>query len=112
VIVGHVIFAGMQAFAWDLVAERLLDLTDLDTTRKTASVGTSFASYNFSIAIGLVLSFFLQEIARSKVQLAVLALIAITACIGFWGTGSNIILLGRLLPALVAFLLLLALVRR
>ena len=79
---------------------------------KTASVGKSFASYNFSIAVGLAFSFFLAIDVRPKFHLTVLALIMFTAVVGYFGTGSLAIGVGRLLPAAVAFLSLLVLTRR
>lgn len=112
VILGHVVFAGAQAFAWDAIAGALLKTTDPDLIEKTVPVGRSFASYNFSIAVGLALSFLLPETVRSKVQLTVLALIVFTAIVGFIGTTSPVILLGRLLPAAVACLSLFAVMRR
>lgn len=112
VILGHLVFASMQALAWGFVAKRLLGVTDPATIAQTASVGTSFASYNLSIAVGLVLSFLLAEPIRSKVQFSVLSLIVFTAIIGYLSTGSIVILLGRLLPAAVAGLFLLVLTRR
>jgi uncharacterized membrane protein len=112
VILGHVVFAGMQAFAWDFVAERLIAKPGEAFVPPPVSIGLSFASYNFSIAVGLALSFFLPETVRSKVQLTVLALIVFTAIVGYIGTGSLVILLGRLLPAAVACLSLFAVMRR
>ncbi|WP_171181938.1 DUF1304 family protein [Ruegeria sp. HKCCD8929] len=112
VILGHIGFAGMQALAWPTVAERLLGLTDPEAVEKTASVGTSFASYNLSIAIGIGLSFLLTEGVREKIQLSVLSLIVFTAVVGFLGTGSMVILGGRLLPATIALLLQIHLSRR
>lgn len=112
VILGHLVFASMQALAWGFVAKRLLGVTDPATIAQTASVGMSFASYNLSIAVGLVLSFLLADPIRSKVQFSVLALIVFTAIIGYLSTGSIVILLGRLLPAAVAGLFLLVLTRR
>ncbi|MBY6068813.1 DUF1304 family protein [Leisingera aquaemixtae] len=112
VILGHLVFAGMQAFAWGVVADRLLGISDPAAVIKTAAVGTSFASYNFSIAVGLTLSFFLTINVQSKVHLTVLALIVFTAIVGYFGTGSLVILVARLLPAVVALLSLLVLTRK
>lgn len=109
VILGHAVFAAMQAFKWPFVAHRLLKITDEQTIAQTKPVGTSFASYNFSIAIGMSLSFALPEGIRQDVQMTVLALIVFTAIVGFLGTRSPIILIGRLLPAAVALLVLIAL---
>lgn len=106
VIVAHVVFATMQAFSWPFVAKRLLNIEDPDAIAKTSSVGKSFASYNFSIAIGLGLSFRISESVAHDVQLTVMALIVFTAIVGFLGTRSKVILVGRLLPAVAAVLLL------
>ena len=108
VIAAHVLFAGMQAFRWPFVAERLLGIVDADGIAKTATVGKSFASYNFSIAIGLGLSLYLlsENVARD-VHVAVMSLIVFTAVVGLLGTRSKVILFGRLLPAVGAVSLLL-----
>ena len=97
VIAAHVLFAGMQQFRWPFVAERLLKITDPEAVASTATVGKSFASYNFGIAVGLGLSFRLPEAARDDVQLAVMVIIVFTAIVGYLGTRSLVILLGRLL---------------
>ncbi len=109
VIVGHVIFAVMQAFFWPFVAKRLLKIEDAGAVAQTTTVGKSFASYNLSIAIGLGLSFRLPESVLYDVQLAVMALIVFTAIVGYLGTKSIVILLGRLLPAAISLLLLVSL---
>jgi uncharacterized membrane protein len=106
VILAHVVFAGMQAFRWPFVAKRLLNIEDPEAIAKTATVGKSFASYNFSIAIGLGLSFWISESVARDVQLTVMVFIVFTAVVGFLGTRSNVILLGRLLPAVATVLLL------
>ena len=103
VIIGHAVFAGMQAFKWPFVAKRLLDIEDEETIARTETVGKSFASYNLSISIGLALSFQLDPTVMQNVQLTVLALIVFTAVVGMLGTRSKVILLGRLLPAAAAF---------
>ena len=108
VILTHIVFAGMQAFRWPFVATRLLDIEDPGVIAQTATVGTSFASYNFSIAIGLGLSFRLDDSPAHDVQLAVMILIVFTAIIGYLGTRSVVILFGRLLPAVAAVVLLVA----
>ncbi len=107
VILAHVVFAGMQAFRWSFVANRLLNIEDPDAIERTATVGKSFASYNFSIAIGLGLSFRLSDDVLHDVQQTVMSLIVFTAVVGFLGTRSKVILLGRLLPAVEAVVLLL-----
>ena len=99
VIFAHVVFAAMQAFRWSFVAKKLLKIEDPEAITKTAPVGKSFASYNFSVAVGLGLSFSLSESAAYDVQLTVMALIVFTGVVGFLGTGSKVIFLGRLLPA-------------
>lgn len=107
VVLGHTVFAAMQAFKWPFVAERLLKITGPETIEITKPVGTSFASYNFSIAIGFWLTLRLDDGVRQDVQAIILALIVFTAIVGFTGTKSKIILFGRLLPAALALLLLL-----
>ena len=103
VILTHILFAGMQGFLWPVVAKRLLKIEDQDAIEKTATVGRSFASYNFSIAIGLGLSFHLSESVVLDVQITVMALIVFTAIVGFLGTRSKVILAARFLPAVAAF---------
>lgn len=108
VVLGHATFAAMQAFKWPFVAKRLLDITDPDVIEATRLVGKSFASYNFSVAIGFWLTFRLADGVRQDVQTVILALIVFTAIVGFTGTKSKVILFGRLLPAAIALLSLLS----
>lgn len=86
-------------------------MTDLkgEEVEKTAFLGRSFASYNASIGIGLVLSFLLDGQREAWVQGVVLVLIVATAAVGASGTKGNTILIRRLLPAAVALLLLIVL---
>ena len=57
VIGGHFFFAYGQWFKWARLCEKLTDLTGGEV-EKTAFPGRSFASYNFSIGLGLLLSLF------------------------------------------------------
>lgn len=57
VIGGHFFFAYGQWFKWARLCEKLTDLTGGEV-EKTAFPGRSFASYNFSIGRGLLLSLF------------------------------------------------------
>ncbi|MEM0907172.1 MAG: DUF1304 family protein [Pseudomonadota bacterium] len=104
VIFSHVVFAGVQAFFWPSIAKRLFDLTDPSAVEKTTGVSHSFASYNLSIAIGLIMSTRLQAPFDREVQFVVLALIVFTAVVGYLGTKSKIILFFRLAPAALALL--------
>ena len=105
VILGHVAFAGVQAFRPEMLAGILPDTGPQDA----ANIWRSIGSYNFSIAIGLLLSLRLGDSIREPVQMTVLALIAFTALVGYISTGSSVILVGRLLPSVVALGLLVAL---
>ena len=106
VALAHVVFGAMQAFRWPFVAKRLLEIEDPEAIAKTAKVGKSFASYNLSVAAGLGLSFRLSDTVAHDVQLTAMALIVFTAIVGFLGTKSKVIFLGRLLPAVAAIALL------
>ena len=105
VIIGHVVFAGAQFLNLELL-DGLLKNVDRDAA---APIWRSFASYNLSIAIGLALSLRLPRDTSEPIQLTVFALIVFTAVFGFIGTESPVILIGRLLPAAIAFGLLMAL---
>ena len=105
VIFGHFFFAYTQWFKWPELAEKLTELRGEEIV-KTASLGRSFASYNLSIGIGLLLSLLFYDSAI--IQGVVLALISLTALVGASGTKGMTILLLRFLPALIALGLLVA----
>lgn len=101
----HILFAYRQWFQWPKVCEALTDLEGAEVA-KTASLGRSFASYNGSIAVGLLMSLSLEPNSQTWVQGVTLGFIVLTAAVGASGTKGNTILLFRLLPAAIALLLL------
>lgn len=103
VIAGHFFFAYGQWFKWPRLCEKLTDLKGTEV-ENTEFLGKSFASYNFSIGVGLLLSLFFFD--NPGVQAVVLALIVLTAFIGSMGTKGSTILLLRLTPAVIALILL------
>ena len=104
VIAGHFFFAYGQWFKWPKLCEKLTNLVG-EEVEKTAFLGRSFASYNFSIGCGLLLCmFFLEDVT---IEAVVLVFIVATAFVGAKGTNGNSIFLLRLTPAVVALLLLL-----
>ena len=106
VVVGHLYFAYGQCFKWPEICKELTKLSETEAMN-TKSLGRSFASYNFSIAVGLILSFLLPDSLRSWTQVVVLTLVVFTAAVGAAGTEGNTILLKRLLPAAIALVALL-----
>lgn len=103
VIAGHIFFAYGQWFKWPKLCEKLTNLVG-EEVEKTAFLGRSFASYNFSIGCGLLLCMvFLDDVT---VEAVVLIFVVATAFVGAKGTSGNSILLLRLVPAAVALLLL------
>lgn len=108
VILGHFAFGYLQCFRWRQVCRRLTNFSDGEVTA-SAFLGRSIGSYNASIGFGLLLSIWLPDPSRFWVQAVVLALIAVTAVVGWLGTraNSNLILIARLAPALIALVLLL-----
>lgn len=106
VIIGHFYFAYLQWMQWPTMCKRLTDLEGEQVSR-SAFLGRSIASYNISIAVGLLLTFLLQPESRIGVQAVVLAFIVLTAMVGAAGTKGNSILFSRLMPAALALLLLL-----
>ena len=107
VIAGHLLFAFLQWFKWDFVCKRMTDLTGPEVER-TAFLGRSFASYNASVGVGLLLSCCLDPTPQAWVQGVVLALIVATAAVGAAGAQGNAILKYRLSPAAAALIFLLA----
>jgi len=105
VIFGHFFFAYAQWFKWPMLCEKLTELRG-EEIEKTSSLGRSFASYNLSIGLGLLLSLLFLDSAI--IQGIVLALISLTALVGASGTKGLTILLLRFLPAIVALGLLVA----
>ena len=101
VILGHFGFAYLQWFKWPGLAKSLTKLPE-GALETSASLGRSFASYNASIAVGLLLSFRLEDPTRMSAQAVVLALIVATAAVGAAGTKTNRILKFRLTPAAAA----------
>jgi uncharacterized membrane protein len=108
VIGGHFFFAYVQWFKWSKLCEKITDL-NIDEIKNTAFLGRSFASYNASIGTGLILSFLLVDKPQVWVQGVILALIALTASVGAAGTSDNTIRNYRLLPAVSALAVLIAL---
>ncbi|MEM9139077.1 MAG: DUF1304 family protein [Pseudomonadota bacterium] len=96
----HVGFAFMQTAFWRRTA-RSLTYLDEHAISDARGLGASIASYNLAIAIGLALSFGLEDGARHWVHIAAMALIAFTALIGWATTKGNRIFYVRLLPAAV-----------
>ena len=105
VIGGHFAFAYMQWFKWKGLCRSVTDMSD-EAIEQSAFLGRSIGSYNASIGVGLLLSFRLSDTAEYRVQLAVFAFIVLTAAVGAMGTKGNRILILRLLPAALAFILL------
>jgi uncharacterized membrane protein len=101
VIGGYLYFAYRQWSDWPAVAAKISKLTALEA-EKTEFLGRSFASYNASIGVGLLLSFLLEGSAEPWVQGVTLAAIVGTAAVGAMGTTGNLILKFRLFPAAAA----------
>lgn len=122
VIIGHIAFAFIQVFFWPWLCGRITDLT-AEEAESSRFLGKSIASYNASIAVGLLLSLRLVEDGFAKflsgdlvnpehgafvgVQMTVMAFIAATAIVGALGTKGKTILVMRFLPAAAAFFVIL-----
>ncbi|MCA0905466.1 DUF1304 family protein [Ruegeria marisrubri] len=104
VIGGHFFFAYLQWFRWSYICKKLTNFSE-EEIKDTAFLGRSFSSYNASIAVGLCLSFWLPAPYQAFTQSVVLLLISITAIVGALGTRGNTILIMRLIPASVAFVI-------